>query len=95
LAFTLYLESLIKSSFSQKLVPNFFGIIIIILGSFLLQPKAKINYLPLLPIPFLIVLEPVCLSLEASMVVSPGQKIRAEVYGNICTETYIDSYCNT
>jgi len=41
------------------------------------------------------VLEPVCLSLEASMVVPPRQKIRAEVYGNICTEIYIDSYCNT
>ena len=23
------------------------------------------------------------------------QKIGAEVYENICTETYIDSYCNT
>jgi len=72
LALTLYLESLIKSSFSQKLVPNFFGIIISL--DFFIQPKANVNSFPLLSIPFLIVLEPVSLSLEASMVVSHGQK---------------------
>jgi hypothetical protein len=73
LALTLYLEFLIKSSVSQKVVRNFFGIIIN-LDIFLIQPKANVNSFPLLSIPFLIVLEPVSLSLEASMVVSPGQK---------------------